>query len=587
MHETRRLVEAKALYRQALEIEPSLQEAWEGLGVLAREAGALEAAVQSFANALKLAPDSPDLLIQHAEALQASGQLEQAVTQLQAASRLRPRDDVIWERLGIAQQSMGDTDAALDSYRRACSLTPRPGARLKLATLTSPIPRSREAILKERARITAALDALLADDTLRIDDPMLAAPWTNFYLAFHGESNRALQIKYAALYRRMCPSLDYVASHTMEPRRASDRIRVGLLSKFFCNHSIGRTSGGLFAGLAREQFDVTAIFVAPAIDDDHSRFIREHAEHHVVLPDNLADARRSIEALQLDVLFYQDVGMEPFSYFLAFARLARVQCVSFGHPDTTGIPAMDFFLSNDLYETSSGNGHYSESLFPLHDLGSLAYYYRPKLPQPLKSRAEFGLAVDDHVYICPQNLFKFHPDMDALIAGILRRDERGRLVVIGGRVENWTELLRRRWAAAMPDVIERIVFLPRQRSADYVNLIALADVMLDTLHFNGMNTSLEALSVGTPVVTLPGEFQRGRHTQAMYRKMGFVECIASDAAEYVDLAVRLGTDRAYRETIHEKIMSRHAVLFEDIRVVHEFERFFREAVARSEAPRLR
>lgn len=581
MHESRRLAEAKALYRQSLENEPS-PEAWQGLGVLAREVGALDVAAQSFANAVALIPDSPhapDLLIQEAEMLQQMGRLAHAVTRLQAACRLRPMDGVAWERLGIAQQSLGDISAAADSYRRACRLANRPGARVKLATLVSPIIASRETMLAERARVDAELDTLLADDALHMDDPMQAAVWTNFYLAFHAENNRALQVKYAALYRRMCPSLEYVAPHCVRPRRAGERIRVGLLSKFFHNHSIGRTSRGLFAGFARAEFDVTAIFVAPAVDDDYSRFIRQHAERSVVVPQDLAEARRMIEALELDVLFYQDIGMEPFSYFLAFSRLARVQCVSFGHPDTTGIPAMDYFVSNDLYESAAAQAHYSERLYLLHDLGSLACYDRPAVPQPRKPRSAFGLATDDHLYICPQNLFKFHPDMDALIAGILRRDPGGKLVVIEGRVESWTGLMRRRWAAAMPDVLDRIVFLPRQASPEYVNLIALADVMLDTVHFNGMNTSLEAFSVGTPVVTLPGEFQRGRHTQAMYRKMGIAECVAVDAAHYIDLAVRLGTDPAYRRKMHQEIMLRNDLLFENMEVVREFERFFREAVA--------
>lgn len=585
MHESRRLAEAKALYRQALAIEPT-PEAWQGLGVLAREVGALDAAAESFANALALAPDSPlapDFLIQEAEMLQETGRLADAVTRLQAACRLRPMDGVAWERLGVVQQTLGDIRAATDSYRRACRLAPRPGARVKLATLISPIIRSRETMLAERARVDAELDTLLADDALQMDHPIHAATWTNFYLAFHGKNNRDLQIKYAALYRRMCPSLVYAAPHCVRPRRAGGRIRVGLLSKFFHNHSIGRTSRGLFAGFARAEFEVTAIFVAPALEDEYSRFIRHHAERSIVVPEDLAEARRMIGALELDVLFYQDIGMEPFSYFLAFSRLAPVQCVSFGHPDTTGIPTMDYFVSNDLYESPAAPAHYSERLFLLHDLGSLAYYYRPAVPQPGKPRSAFGLAADDHLYICPQNLFKFHPDMDALLAGILRRDPGGKLVVIEGRIESWSGLMRRRWAAVMPDVLDRIVFLPRQASPEYVNLIALADVMLDTVHFNGMNTSLEAFSVGTPVVTLPGEFQRGRHTQAMYRKMGIVECVAVDAANYIELAVRLGTDRAYRRAIHEEIMLRHGVLFENMEVVREFERFFREAVARSVA----
>ena len=147
-----------------------------------------------------------------------------------------------------------------------------------------------------------------------------------------------------------------------------------------------------------------------------------------------------------------------------------------------------------------------------------------------------------------------------------------------GRIGHWTELLRRRWAATMPDVMDRIAFVPRMDSEDFVELIAVSDVMLDTLHFNGMNTSLEALAVGTPVVTCPGKLQRGRHTQAMYRKIGLAECIAGDAQAYIDRAVSLACDGGYRAAIKSEILKRNAVLFEDIAVVREFERFFEASV---------
>ncbi len=579
MHRANRLAEAKALYQETLAVAPALPAAWLGLGTLARQVGMVDAAIRMLARAVELAPDAPECRDQYAGALQDQGRIGQAAEQYQLACDLRPHDSVGWERLGIARQALGDIDAAADCYRRAYRLAPGAGTRIRLATLVSPLMRSREALTAERARLEAELDALLADPTLHVDDPMQAALWSNFYLAFHGADDRALQVRYATLYRRVCPALDHVAPHCGQPRPAGARIRVGLLSKFFCEHSIGRTSRGLFAQLARADFEVTAIFVAPVVDDAYSRFIRERAEHSLVVPQDLAQARRLIGDLKLDVLFYQDIGMEPFTYFLAFSRLAPVQCVSYGHPDTTGIPTMDYFVSNDLYELPGAAAHYSERLFLLRDLGTLAYYDRPQLPQPAKRRADFGLRDVDHLYICPQNLFKFHPDMDELIAGILRRDVQGRLVVIEGRIGHWTDLMRARWAAAMPDVADRIVFLPRQAPQDYLNLIAIADVMLDTVHFNGMNTSLEAISVGVPIVTLPGEFQRGRHTQAMYRKMGMTEGIAADAADYIARAVRLGTDGVHRRAVSEEIRRRSGALFEDPQVVREFERFFREAVA--------
>jgi predicted O-linked N-acetylglucosamine transferase (SPINDLY family) len=131
----------------------------------------------------------------------------------------------------------------------------------------------------------------------------------------------------------------------------------------------------------------------------------------------------------------------------------------------------------------------------------------------------------------------------------------------------------------MPALMDRIVFLPRLDSQDFVDLIEASDVMLDTRHFNGYNTSLEAFSVGTPVVTWPGEFQRGRHTQGMYRKMGMTRCIVNGVREYVEVAVHAGTDRAYRAALRDEIVERKGVLFEDPHVVREFERFFEEAVA--------
>jgi predicted O-linked N-acetylglucosamine transferase (SPINDLY family) len=150
-------------------------------------------------------------------------------------------------------------------------------------------------------------------------------------------------------------------------------------------------------------------------------------------------------------------------------------------------------------------------------------------------------------------------------------------VLIRSKVSNWVELLAARFRRTMPDVAERIVFLPAQDLPGFLNLLAVSDVMLDTPHFNGMNSSLEGFSVGTPIVTLPTQLQRGRHTAGMYRKMGFTECVAADANDYVRIAVKLGTEKDYRRYASGEILRRNEVLFEDTRVVREFERFFETA----------
>src|SRR5204862_6608495 len=115
---------------------------------------------------------------------QDSGLLEQAAAELRVACRLYPDSALAWERLGVALQGLGEVDAAADAYRFAARLVPSTGTRIKLATIVSPIISSREAMLAQRARVEAEVDALLAEPPHRISDPMQAGLWSNFYLAF-------------------------------------------------------------------------------------------------------------------------------------------------------------------------------------------------------------------------------------------------------------------------------------------------------------------------------------------------------------------------------------------------------------------
>ncbi|MFQ5613052.1 MAG: glycosyltransferase [Anaerolineae bacterium] len=103
-----------------------------------------------------------------------------------------------------------------------------------------------------------------------------------------------------------------------------------------------------------------------------------------------------------------------------------------------------------------------------------------------------------HLYFCPQNLLKFHPDFDGILAAILRGDPLGRLVLLKARVERLNRDLLARFGRTMPDVVDRVLLLPQQHHHDYLNLIALSEVMLDTVHYSGGNTTHEGLAAGTP-----------------------------------------------------------------------------------------
>jgi predicted O-linked N-acetylglucosamine transferase (SPINDLY family) len=263
--------------------------------------------------------------------------------------------------------------------------------------------------------------------------------------------------------------------------------------------------------------------------------------------------------------------MDALTYTLAFSRMAPVQIATWGHPVTTGSPTMDYFLSSELLETPQADEHYTERLVRLPSLGT--FYYRPPSASPSKRREQFGFSDDDHLYICPQTLFKFHPEFDPLLAEILRRDPRGKLALIEGRTANWTRQLQARFAHTMPDVVDRVRWLPALPNEDFLQLLAAADVMLDPPHFGGGNSSYEAFAVGLPIVTLPGKYLRSRITRALYAKMGLTDLIAANGEAYANIAVQAAGDEQFRQSLREQLHQSSPILFEDAAEISDLSTF--------------
>ena len=568
---------AATMYESALQLAPDLVDAVANLGAILWILGEQDEAIACYKRATEINRGNADAYYNLGGAYHQLGDGDEAVSAFKEAIRLRPGFAAAYQHLGNAYYEQGHYDSALECYWQVVSLNPSGGAEIRRATAVPLLPRSNTHIEEIRTRLDHNLEQL-GSQKLHVGDPIRENGYTNFFLAYHGQNDRPLQEKHAHLYTRACPSLQYTAEHCNEkkPREHASKIRVGFISKFLMNHSIGNTSKGIIARLSRKHFHVCVIFRSPPRDET-ARFIAKQADDSIVLPNDLPMARNAVANMKLDILFYQDIGLDPFTFFLAFSRLAPVQCTSFGHPVTTGIPTLDYYISTDAWEPEDGDQHYSERLVRLRNVPSVAYYYKPPVPKRLKPRSHFGLNDADHIYVCPQTLFKFHPEFDEVLAGILRSDLKARIILIEGIHKHWGELLRARFAESIPDVANRVVFLPRQSGADFINLIAVSDIMLDTLHFCGFNTTLQAFAVGVPVVTLPGKFMRSRHTLAFYNKMDIQDCVATNTIEYVTIAVRLGTERGYRDAVSSKILNRQELLWEDTEVIKEFERFFTQA----------
>lgn len=586
-------------YRQALAADPAYAEVYNNLGVQLMEQGCVDEAIATYRQGIQVQPDMPQLHNNLGNALKSLGQMEESLACYQEAIRLKPDYASPYRNLGIlwrerkqmeqaeicfrkaieltpsaveAWVDLGDlllmrnlANEALTCYEQAIRIEPRPAVLVKQARALPRIYQSTQEVAQWRTRFSEQFQAL-SRQPLQFHDPVSEIGAANFYLAYQGQDNRALQAQIGELFQKAHPWKQMAYVRNAKPR-------IGFFSTCFKpGHTITKFYTGLLEQLSREHFEV---------------FIYTHRlkqplgiqrEHHIrnFNTDKLSPICETITQDQLDVLFYPDIGMEPISYFLAFNRLAPVQCVSWGHPDTTGIPTVDYFISSKLLEPENAQALYTETLVQLDSMPTC--YQRPQLSGNALSRDAFGLSNQEHLYLCPQTLFKFHPEFDALLSGILRTDPQGRLVLVNSHLPEWGEMLLNRFQRTMPDVMNRITLLPALSHSEFLNLLNVADVVLDTLHFGGGNTSYETLAVGTPIVTWPQSSMKSRVTLGCYRKMNLTDGIVASSEEYIAQAVQFGINADYRQTVKEKILKHNHVLFEDLDAVRELERFFLNAI---------
>jgi protein O-GlcNAc transferase len=569
--------EAEAAYRRSLRLNPNNPAALNNLGNLHRVAWRLDDAARCYKAALALDPHFTAAENNLGNTLADRNEHDQAIVCYVRALAVDPDSFRARKNLANSLTGQGRCAEAAAELRRAQDLRPDDGAlKIRTALLLPVIAESSALIDARRRKLSDDLDRLLETE-LEIADPIDQTLGPAFFLAYHGRNDVDLQRKIAAVYSRAIPSLAFTAPHCLRPAGRRGRpIRVGVISRFFHSHSVGDHYAGLLRAFPRRGAQYT-VFRLPGTDDVVTRGVEEAADEAVLLSSRLAEAREQIAARELDVLFYTDIGMDPWTYFLGFARLARAQCVTLGHPVTTGIPTMDYFLSWDRLEPAGAEGHYSERLVRF---ANNPHYLSQPTELGLESRrSDYPLPAKARWYVCQQTLFKIHPDFDVLVGEILRRDSRGVVVFFAGQQEHWTQLLQDRLRASIPDVFSRVAFVPRMPRDEYLAFLRLSDVLLDTVHFCGGTTTYHALAFGVPLVTLPGAYARGRGTNAVYQRIGVSDCVAADPQDYVRRAVSIANDHSLRNAIGAAFRERVGALFSNAAAPAEIEEFFLRVAA--------
>jgi len=553
-----KLSDAETCFREAIRLNPSFASAHTNLGNVYKEQRKLTDAQACYEQALRLNPDHVESHGQLGTVLFAQGQAARAVGCYREALRLRP--DYLYARFGlcfaqlpILYESAAEIARCRENYRR------------ELEEVIGDFPYDRPEVIAETVETGIQ---------------------QTFYLPYQGQSDRDLQALYGQFVCRIMAARysQWAAPLPLQPPAPGERIRVGILSAFFYRHSNWKIPiRGWVENLDRGRFELFGFYLGRTKDAEtvNARRIFDHFTEDVGA---LEEWCKVIRGHNLHILITPETGMETTTVKLAALRLAPIQCVSWGHPNTSGLPTIDYFLSSDLMEPPDGQQHYTEELVRLANLS--VHYDLLETPAGQFDLSRFGLRPGHIRYLCCQSLFKYLPQYDAVFPRIAAQVPEAKFLFVSlpRNAQQLAERFRRRIHAAFAraglDGSRHVVLLPHLDSRQYRAVNESADVFLDSIGWSGCNSTLEALSCGLPVVTFPGALMRGRHSLAILQMMGVTDTIAADLDDYVAKAVRLGRDPGERLVIRQMVGANLGKVFQDQECIRSLEAFLEQAVAR-------
>lgn len=567
-----RLDDAERAIRHALRLEPRHADALRHMAMLYYARSDYDEALRLCRDADAVAPGNAAVYKTEGNILRAMKRFAEAVAAYEKAIACEPGAAEIHVNQGLAYADLSECEKAKVSFCRAAQLRPeRRSWAYRHLSLCPTVFETADEITAYRSGLEKQLDeAWVGLREFNWRDALHDGFLPSFQLSHHGVCNRHLKEKFAALFAPHFP-------HERPVVRQRSRLRVG----FTCTRSheggFVRGFGGVMERLDRRQFEVVGL-----VSHEILPFCRKQVRTDDVVwagfPYHLERAFQVFREAECDVIMHWHAGTDVMNYFLPFLPLAPVQCIGFGTHGTTGIATIDYFISSSLFERGEdAERDYTEKLIQFE--GPTAWQRRPQMPVPAERHA-FNLPERGPLYFCPQRHAKFHPDFDRILRDILARDGRGHIVMLESRGRRSGEALRSRMSRQIGTTLgKRLCFIPSQRPPDYYRLLSLMDAVLDTPAYSASLTGYDALGLGVPVVTLPGEQMVQRYAYGLYTQVGVSEMIVSSPSEYVDLAVQLGNHSDFQRSVRRKILNRCECLFECESVVREYEQFFTDAVS--------
>jgi protein O-GlcNAc transferase len=593
LFDTEQFEQAELSYRREIELTPEHFGPYHQLGVVLNRMARHAEAIELFKRAISLNPNSSasysSLGAAYTDFDDASEEIiGLAQENFEKAVAMEPGNSDLHYNLGRSYWRGARLDRAMASFDKAIEFNPdNVRARWARVMLWAPAFSSkgaddspdRSGFAGELARFE---DWWVKSDT---DGAIFVGELQPFFLTYQEDSNLTLLKQYGrACAMAMQRWLDRQKSPPFK-RPIEKRIRLGIVSADIRLHSVWMALiKGWFLSFDSERFELVVFSLSDRTDPETS-WARAKSDIIVGGPKTLSQWVATMREQNCEILLYPAVGLHPMALQLASLRLAPVQINTWGHPDTSGLPTLDYYVSADCFEPADAQDHYSERLVLLPHLGNRVQPL--KIPSSDPGFAALNIDLERPILVCPGTPFKYQPAHDHIFADIARSAPNAQLVFFRPDGSALANLLQARIAkefeTAGLNVMDHVRFIRWLNFPEFHCLLRRADVMLDTIGFSGYNTAVQAIECGLPLVTREGRFLRGRLASGVLRRMDLQELIVQTKADYVNLVVRLATDQDYRAHIRQEIQQRSSVLFDDQSAMGPFQDFL-ESVARPITP---
>ncbi|AFZ14220.1 Tetratricopeptide TPR_2 repeat-containing protein [Crinalium epipsammum PCC 9333] len=554
--------------------------------------GKYEEAIAHYEKALGKPVENILFYIKLAECYKKTYQPKAAINTYKEGIKHYPTETYLYLKFMAMLQQLGKESEAIAVANQAVQLLPHDFAiKIEQCRVLPIIYENAAEIEVARSRFIKHLLELISQ--ISLDNPETKANIlkglshnTNFYLHYQGKNDLELQTKYGQFVHQAMAATypEWVKPLPMPPLETDGKIRVGYISNNMNSHVVACMTIGWLKKHNRHKFKIYSYALNESKDFKTQEFIiYSDIFHHI--PGDIEAVCQQILNDQLHLLVFLDISMHPIMTLIGALRLAPVQCTTWGHPISSGLPTMDYFLSCELMEPEKGEEHYSEKLIKLPNIG--LYYEQPSIPETTLERSYFKLDDDKILYLSCQSLYKYLPQYDYVFAAIAQRVPSAHFAFIGSHIseaitEKFKQRLQKVFASYGLNSEDYCVILPRLDGVEYTNLNLVSDIYLDTFSWSGGNTTMTAVASNLPVVTCPGEFMRGRHSYGILQMLGVTETIASSEAEYIEIAVKLGLNKEWRESIVAQFKQNQHRIFEDKTCVVALEEFYRNVVQKNQ-----